>query len=114
MSTYTWKVTDPSLVQQMKNAKNKAKWKSPTFSAGGFRVYLNVYPSGSIKSLVGYVNVYLNLACLPPKVKSIQIGYELRLIEADTVDTANTTFDKDNMNWGWKAKQLQTKKIQNL
>eukprot|EP01083_Nonionella_stella_P080487 221228_1 len=114
MSTYTWKNKDPSLVEQMKNAKNKLNWKSPTFSAGGFRWHLDVYPNGDRESAQGYVDVYLNLACLPPKVKSIQIGYELRLVEAYTFLNTNKTFDKDNMNWSWKAKQLQTNTIQNL
>eukprot|EP01083_Nonionella_stella_P268579 908026_1 len=114
MSTYTWKITDPSLVKQMKNAKNTSNWISPTFSAGGFRWYLEVNPNGTRESSLGYVKVYLYLACLPPKVKSIQIGYELCLIETDTVHNGSKTFDKDNMNWGWFAKKLQTKKIQNL
>eukprot|EP01083_Nonionella_stella_P256464 878992_1 len=114
MSTYTWKITDPSLVRQMKNAKNLSSWKSPPFSAGGFRWYLYVNPNGNRESLVGYVNVYLNLACLPPKVKSLQVGYELHLIEADTVCNVNQPFNKENMLWGWPAKQLQTNKIQNL
>eukprot|EP01083_Nonionella_stella_P080488 221231_1 len=114
MSTYTWKITDPSLVQQMKNAKNKSRWKSPIFSAGGFKWYLDVYPNGSRESSLGYVNVYLYLACLPPKVKSIQMAREFHLIETDTVNNGNESFHKDFMNCGWLAKQLQTKKIQNL
>eukprot|EP01083_Nonionella_stella_P179101 634752_1 len=114
MSTYTWKITDPSLVQQMKNAKNKSSWKSPTFSAGGFRWNLHVYPNGNKESLVGYVHPNLFLACLPPKVKSIHIGYQLCLIETDSIYNANKAFDKDNTNSGWLPKQLQTNKIQNL
>eukprot|EP01083_Nonionella_stella_P179099 634743_1 len=114
MSTYTWKNKDPSLVEQMKNAKNKLNWKSPTFSAGGFRWHLDVYPNGDRESAQGYVDVYLNLACLPPKVKSIQIGYELCLIETGTVFKGNKTFEKEHINAGGFSKQLQTNTIQNL
>eukprot|EP01083_Nonionella_stella_P308142 1085950_1 len=114
MSTYTWKITDTSLVQQMKNAKNKAKWNSSAFSAGGFRWYLEVNPNGTRESSLGYVKVYLYLACLPPKVKSIQIGYELCLIETGTVFKGNKTFEKEHINAGGFSKQLQTNTIQNL
>eukprot|EP01083_Nonionella_stella_P128899 390701_1 len=114
MSTYTWKITDPSLVRQMKNAKNLSSWKSPPFSAGGFRWYLVVYPNGCVEKWQGYVDLCLKIACLPPKVKSIQVGSELCLIDTDTIHNFNKTFDKDKMNWGWYAKQLQTNTIQNL
>eukprot|EP01083_Nonionella_stella_P128898 390699_1 len=114
MSTYTWKITDPSLVRQMKNAKNLSSWKSPPFSAGGFRWYLVVYPNGCVEKWQGYVDLCLKIACLPPKVKSIQVGYELRVIETGTLNTQNKAFDKDNMILGWSPKQLQTNNIQNL
>eukprot|EP01083_Nonionella_stella_P308143 1085954_1 len=39
---------------------------------------------------------------------------EFHLIETDTVNNGNESFHKDFMNCGWLAKQLQTKKIQNL
>eukprot|EP01083_Nonionella_stella_P176759 619334_1 len=116
MTTYTWKITDPSLVQQMKNAKNESKWTSPTFSAGGFKWYLDVYPNGIDKSWKGYVDHFLFLAFLPPKVKSIRVRYELRLMETDSVDKHSghsKSFDKSNMNWGWSRKLLHNQ-IQNL
>eukprot|EP01083_Nonionella_stella_P000639 1794_1 len=112
MTTYTWEIRDPSLVQQMKNAKNNSKWSSPTFTAGGFKWYLNVYPNGN-KSAKGYVDNFLYLAFLPPKVKSIRARWELRLIETDTVDNVPNSFDKSNLSWGWKRKLLHNQ-IQNL
>eukprot|EP01083_Nonionella_stella_P058334 152814_1 len=110
MSTYTWKIADPSLVRQIKNAKNKAQWSSPMFSGGGFRWFLDFSPNGYDNTNIGYAYTFLRLASLPPKVKSIQIGKELRLIETDAGNSASNIFDKDNMNQGWQATQLQTKK----
>eukprot|EP01083_Nonionella_stella_P272332 923405_1 len=114
MSTYTWKMTDPSLIRSMKHAKNGSQCKSPIFSIGGFRWYLDVFPNGHNKDHNGYVQLYLNLAFLPPKVKSICIGRECRLIETDTIDNRNNTYEKDGMGWGWPFKRLETEKLQNL
>eukprot|EP01083_Nonionella_stella_P167054 560460_1 len=113
MSTYTWKITDPSLVRSMKNAKNGAKWKSPVFSIGGFRWYLAVWPNGSRAVDNGYVRLFLYLAFLPPKVKSITVRRELRLIETDTRYNGDRTYEKGHMNGG-KTKILKTENIQNL
>eukprot|EP01083_Nonionella_stella_P301795 1037344_1 len=114
MSTYTWKITDPSLVRQIKNAKNKAQWVSPVFSGGGFKWYLDFNPNGSTNTKIGYVVLFLRLAFLPPKVKSIKIAKQLRLFETDTTSNMSHTYDKGTMSLGWQATQLQTKEIQNL
>eukprot|EP01083_Nonionella_stella_P300816 1028817_1 len=72
------------------------------------------FPNGNNKKSIRYVTTFLRLASLPPKVKSIQIARELRLIETNTVNNASSTFEKLNMDWGWPVTQLQTKEMQNL
>eukprot|EP01083_Nonionella_stella_P053964 142600_1 len=114
MSTYTWEITDPSLVQRMKNAKNMAQWTSPIFSRGGFRWYLDFRPNGHTNKFMGCAMIFVQLASLPPKVKSIQARKELCLVETNTVAASSNTFEKDNMAWGWTTAQLKTKEIQNL
>eukprot|EP01083_Nonionella_stella_P151616 484673_1 len=119
MSTYTWKITDPSVVRSMKNAKNGAKWTSPMFSIDGFRWRLEVYPNGhrnrsKKNNSIGSAKLFLGLTFLPPKVKSVQIGKELRLIETDTKRISDSTYSKDDMCWGWKTKTLETEKLLNL
>eukprot|EP01083_Nonionella_stella_P147006 463116_1 len=121
MSTYTWKITDPSLVRQIKNAKNNARWSSPMFSSCGFRWYLDFTPNSSRNTnkshdfkRIKYAIIFLCLASLPPKVKSIQIRKELRLIETNSVANSSNTFEKDNTSWGWSVTQLKTKEIQDL
>eukprot|EP01083_Nonionella_stella_P032353 88548_1 len=114
MSTYTWKITDPSLVRSMKHAKNGSQWRSPIFAIGGFRWYLKVYPNGNQKDNNGYVELYLFLAFLPPKVKSLQIEQKLRLIETDTINSTTKTCKEGDMNCGWPFKTLETKKLEYL
>eukprot|EP01083_Nonionella_stella_P226791 805102_1 len=114
MSTYTWEITDPSLVRRMKNAKNTDQWSSPIFSGGGFRWYMDFSPNGNTNTLMGCALIFLRLASLPPKVKSIQIGKELCLIETNSVAASSNTFTKKNTSWGWTEDHLQTKEIQNL
>eukprot|EP01083_Nonionella_stella_P239259 837568_1 len=113
MSTYTRKITDQSMVRSMKNAKHEASWKSPVFSIGGFRWYLKVYPNGNESASNGYVSLYLYLAFVPPKVKSLRIGRELRLIETDTRYNGDHTYEKGHMSRGY-PKTLKTENIQNL
>eukprot|EP01083_Nonionella_stella_P067871 179804_1 len=114
MSTYTWKITDPSLVRSMKNAKNRFSWKSPRFSINGFSWYLKVYPNGHRDDDKGHVQLFLGLAFLPPKVKSLRIGKEFRLIETDTIYNRDSTYHKDNMSVGWPFKTLKAGEIQNV
>eukprot|EP01083_Nonionella_stella_P016792 46878_1 len=114
MSTYTWKITDPSLVRSMKNAKTGSIWKSPIFSIGGFKWNLVVHPNGNDNKSNGYLKLFLGLAFLPAKVKSVAIGKELRLIETDTMRSANSTYEKDHLTLGWKTTTLKTEKLQNL
>eukprot|EP01083_Nonionella_stella_P149399 474449_1 len=113
-SSKRWKTTDPSLVRQFKTAKQNSNWCSPMFSFGGLRWFLRLHPNGYSTKSKGYAMLALHLAFLPPKVKSIKIAKDLRMIETDTVCISTTTFDEDKMNWGWNLKQLQTKAIQNL
>eukprot|EP01083_Nonionella_stella_P288472 981613_1 len=119
MSTYTWKITDPSLVRQIKNAKNNAKWSSPTFAGGGFRWYLDFTPNSCRNTnkshkRIRYAIVFLRLASLPPKVKSIEIAKELRLFETDTTSNMSHTYDKKYMSFGWAVNQIPTTKLQHL
>eukprot|EP01083_Nonionella_stella_P012944 36548_1 len=114
MSTYTWKITDPSLMRQIKNAKNKARWSSPIFSVGGFRWHLDFTPNGNTNTRIGDAIVFLHLAFLPAKVKSIEIAKKIRLFETDTVSNMSHTYDKGAMGWGWAENQIQTTKLQNL
>eukprot|EP01083_Nonionella_stella_P145379 455362_1 len=108
MSTYTWKLTDPSLVRHIKNAKNKSEWSSPTFSGGGFRWYLDFRPNRHTNKSMGYAVIFLCLASLPPKVKSVQVRKELHLIETNSVANKSNAFEKGHMSWGWNPTQLQT------
>eukprot|EP01083_Nonionella_stella_P272331 923403_1 len=106
MSTYTWKMTDPSLIRSMKHAKNGSQCKSPIFSIGGFRWYLDVFPNGHKKDNNGYVELFLQLAFLPPKVKALQIQQKLRLVETDTIKSDTDTYEKGDMNMGWGLTRL--------
>eukprot|EP01083_Nonionella_stella_P175571 611812_1 len=98
----------------MKNVKLEDKWKSPIFSIGGFRWVFSVYPNGHHNDANGYMSVVLYLAFLPPKVKSIQVEKELRVIESDTVFSSNNRYEKSKMNWAWPFKILKTENIQNF
>eukprot|EP01084_Bolivina_argentea_P069397 126276_1 len=105
--TYQWQITDPSMVQQMKNAKNTKRWCSPIFSASGFRWKLDVCPNGNLVDNKGCVNFFLRLVFLPPKVKSIVVAFTYGLLELERTANTTQTYDKKNVSYGWHSDQAR-------
>eukprot|EP01084_Bolivina_argentea_P069394 126272_1 len=103
--TYKWQITDASMIKQMKNAKNEDEWSSSLFSACGFRWKLDVFPNGINTDNKGYVNFFLTLAFVPPKVKSIVVSFKYGLIEIDQISNSTSTYNKQNMCYGWGRDQ---------
>ena len=111
-SSYTWKISDPLTLNEMKSAKNEDEWKSDVFSAEGFRWYLCVCPNGNSPANAGYVSFYLNLALLPPKIKQIHVRFELILSETETKAVPDIAFNVDSMDWGLHRYTLRNGTIQ--
>eukprot|EP01084_Bolivina_argentea_P031277 57885_1 len=112
--TYKWEITDPSTIKQMKNAKNLKGWTSPMFTVCGFRWNFQVYPNGQITDNKGYINFYVALAFLPPKVKSVVVVETYGLLEVDEITNATNKYEEECMSWGWYSDQLATVKVRNL
>ena len=115
MSTFMWKITDPSMVKKMKNAQNERSWLSPMFSACGLRWRLKTYPNGHDIEGKGFCGLYLYLLSLPHKISTVVVSSKLSLNETNTIYHGNQCFNPGiSMNWGWTRYQLRTSEMQNL
>merc|ERR1712176_422857 len=81
MGSYTWKITDPSLLQQIKSAKPGNEFKSDKFSLFGFKWYLELNPNGINHSRKGNVSIFLYLMASSPKIHSLTFKRKCTLIE---------------------------------
>jgi len=107
--SFEWTITDEATLQEMRSAPFKQQFKSSVFSAFGVRWYLQVHPNGHNEQ--GYVDLYLNLPSLPPKVRAIEIAQTLRCVETDSKHDRTVNFDK-SMGAGWSGHVLTTSAMQ--
>merc|ERR1719203_888388 len=98
-SPFKWKIAADTL-SDMKSTEVGKEWMSPTFRLGGFTWYMKLYPNGNRESHKGFVAIYLYLAVLPPKLKSVSTRY-----------TGSKPFNNDHDNWGWGQITLSTEKF---
>eukprot|EP01083_Nonionella_stella_P216357 777828_1 len=112
--SYTWNIADPTLITQIKAAKQGQRFKSPLFSMFNFRWFLELYPNGSSADLVGKTDIFLTLVTLSPKVKSITINRKYTLVELDASCNAYTeTLTHDDMySASWVEGTLKTQDLQ--
>ena len=78
---HCWTIADSSTIEQLKLARNVQEWRSNIFCCGGFKWYLRFYPNGYKSDTIGYANLFLYVAYLPPNVKQVNCGMELNLNE---------------------------------
>ena len=112
--SYSWIITDPSLLNQIKTAKPRDGWKSPVFPLYGFQWYLKVYPNGSTSKEKGWVQIYFKLAnsVLPPKVKQLFTIFEITEQETNTQSVFHYTYRNSHLSWGG-THNLKTAEIEN-
>eukprot|EP01083_Nonionella_stella_P216355 777822_1 len=111
--SYTWNIADPTLITQIKAAKQGQRFKSPLFSMFNFRWFLELYPNGSSADLVGKTDIFLTLVTLSPKVKSIMIERKYTLTELDKRGEFTETLTHDDMySASWVEGTLKTQDLQ--
>merc|ERR1719445_469579 len=107
-SLFKWKLHDSETVKELRAADVGKEWMSPTFRMGGFTWYMKLYPNGNGEPHKGYVAIYLYLAVLPPKLKSVSTRYTIEIPEAEAGNTGAKPFNGDHDNWGWGQITLPT------
>eukprot|EP01083_Nonionella_stella_P123907 373706_1 len=110
---YTWNITDPTVIQQIKTAKPGQLFKSPVFTMFNFRWILELYPNGHASEYIGEAQVFLELIGLSEKIKSVGIGRQYTLEELDACYHTNRVFTHENMSGGtWSTGTVTTQDLQ--
>eukprot|EP01084_Bolivina_argentea_P026952 50102_1 len=112
MQSYTWKITDATLLKQMKSAANGNGFNNPTFTLFNLRWYLDFYPNGEAESSKGCCNLFLKLVMLPKKVSEIVLRRKLTNQESGRFSEIQTSFKEGDTSTGWCDSKLKTNKIQ--
>ena len=114
--SYAWNITDPSMIKQMKAAKNKQVFVSPKFySYPPLRWYIRLYPNGDRNDHAGKVNFYVHLVALSPNVKAIRVKrrytFEQRNVSYYAINNSDVTHDAMYLQ-GWPTTKLSLSDLQ--
>eukprot|EP01083_Nonionella_stella_P123908 373707_1 len=111
--SYTWNITDPTLITQIKTAKPGTSFKSPVFSLLNLRWLLEVCPNGQNAKSSGTASIFLTLLALSDKVKSIRINRKYTLAELDVLHDSNKTLTHEHMACAsWPKVTVKTQDLQ--
>eukprot|EP01083_Nonionella_stella_P282585 961552_1 len=112
--SYTWNITDQTLVTRIKTAKPGQKFKSPVFTMFNFRWFLVLWPNGQTKKSTGKTQIYLTLVTFSGNVKSMRVARKYTFVELDVVREAiNTVTHKHMYTTVWPAGSVNFQDIQN-
>eukprot|EP01084_Bolivina_argentea_P076654 138945_1 len=95
-SSYTWRITDETLITQMKNAKPNQPFLSPSFRLFNLTFQLEFLPNGQTKTK-GNAHLFLNLCGLSPKVHSINMWRKYKFVEVDKEKVGNCEITRERM-----------------
>ena len=115
-NSYTWIISDKSMMDAMKIASPVKSWTSDTFELSNLKWHLRIYPGGAdyTHNRRGFVVLYFYLVAFPPQIQSISMIYTLRCVEADIQYTHAPVLTK-NLNFGgWNEQLLPSADLQNL
>eukprot|EP01084_Bolivina_argentea_P105440 188802_1 len=110
--SYTWNVTDPSIINKIKNAKTGESIESDLFKMHGFNWYLAFFKEGL--TWPGNANVVLFLTDLPPKISQMSVKRWISIKELNLQYTNTSLFKNKSMNWGFRKNTLLTSSVKNF
>eukprot|EP01084_Bolivina_argentea_P176520 305447_1 len=108
--SYTWSVTDPSIINKIKNAKTGESIESDLFRMHGFNWHMKFYKEHSVRN----AGVVLYLANLPPKISQISVKRWISIKEFNVQYTNTSAFKEKTMNWGFQKNTLPTSSVKNF
>ena len=96
-STYSWNVSDPSVIQKMKAAKHGVRFFSPIFKLHNLRWQVEIWPNGQSDKSEGKTQTFINLVSLPPSIRQITVRRTQELLGTDARTTTSRDLNKDRM-----------------
>eukprot|EP01084_Bolivina_argentea_P004854 9185_1 len=117
MESYTWKVTDKTLIRQIKSTKQGECFSSQPFRLFNLSFQLEVYPNGVTTGgeHAGNVKLFLHIRGLSPNVHSINLNRRCKFVEAATVVDSDCNITQEHMYCtSWRLGSVKTADIQKL
>eukprot|EP01084_Bolivina_argentea_P002164 3983_1 len=82
--TYTWRITDPQMVNSMLHAKHKQAFNSEIFEIANLKWQLLCYPNGHEPKYKGSFCVHLKPIDIPQMISKIVFFRQFRILETGT------------------------------
>eukprot|EP01084_Bolivina_argentea_P087118 157395_1 len=109
---------DEKLLNNIKNASVKTKFRSPIFAIKSFKFYLVIYPNGWNDRTEGNVMLLVNSIGIPRQLSKIHLTYTLSLQQLDKEYYAKGSCSKydddDDSNCVWPSNTVKLADIQDL
>eukprot|EP01084_Bolivina_argentea_P305481 527740_1 len=112
-SSYEWNITNPSLIKQIKNAKNGKQFVSDTFELCSLNWRIEINPNGCSKERTGSFDVFLKLMSISTKWKNVTINRTIVSPETSSSFTTIDTYTTKGESSGWPINTLTLKEIKN-
>eukprot|EP01084_Bolivina_argentea_P263091 445176_1 len=96
------------------NAQCGHVFKSPIFNIGNLKFCLVVYPNGNKQQTEGFVQFFMHLVSLSPKIEKVSFNYKIELIETCTQLDRTTVFTFEHRSEGWPKGYVNTDLIKHL
>eukprot|EP01084_Bolivina_argentea_P176516 305441_1 len=111
--SYTWNITDPSIVNKIKNAKRGESTNSDMFRMYGFNWYMKFYKEW--QTWPGNAMLFLYLANLPPKISQISVKRCISIKEFNFQFSKTFRFNTTKASGaGWPKNTLLTNSVKNF
>jgi len=107
----TWCIVDESLLQQIKSAKVRSYFFTPTFEVFGHKWLLEFFPNGQDEKASGSPLIFLYTPSLSPKIKAMRVSRKLTFVEGDVSHVSDSTLTPEKTwvsSWGPDAASFKT------
>ena len=108
--SFTWKCKE-QLVSKLRHSKHSQAFESKIFEIGNIKWFLRLYPNGSGKNNMGFVNLFLYLCSMPINISKLRVKYSISCTETGTNWNHIKDYKPNAMGSGWSNHRLSREKL---
>ena len=98
--SFKWRCKE-HFAQKMAKAQHSQAFESDKFQIGDAKWFLRLYPNGSGKNNMGFVNLFLYLHAMPSNTSRLRVKYTIRCEQTETTWTHIKEYKDNAMGSGW-------------
>ena len=100
--SFKWQCKEP-FVLKMAAAQHSQAFESNFFEIGDAKWFLRLYPNGSGKNNMGFVNLFLYLHAMPSNTSKLRVKYSIRCEETETSWNHIKNYKDNALGSGWSG-----------